>query len=243
MRTGSLLPQSGSLQPEFPHSLPPSCARCEGPCGAPGKRQAPPEGPSQAAQPGKWVTYRGALWSRKPRGSLGSVGSLGTENGQFEEDILSSHVGAWQLPGPCLHLFQPPPSLIRKRGPVRGAEEARSQSKVPRGSMGLRIQFPDVSATLKTQDQGQGDGTIVFNQQKAQLPGKATTDPPSDFRKPSPSAGSKACLPLLSPPQEELGRGHIRQPAFLGMFTMAPVFMMLTRSPGGPAGPSPPELP
>lgn len=44
-----------------------------------------PEPPCQARPTGKQGTYRGALRSRKPRGSLGSVGSLGTENGQPED--------------------------------------------------------------------------------------------------------------------------------------------------------------
>lgn len=66
----------------------------------------PPEGPAQSPRgrtkvsrnprahaTRKHITYRGALGSRETSGSLGSVGSLGTEHGQLSTEVISPPCG------------------------------------------------------------------------------------------------------------------------------------------------------
>lgn len=87
-------PQTAHQQPQPGASLP-MLTRTRllpgGRVGPLGKTSVPRNPYGRGAKPGKHVTHRGALWSRKPRRSLGSVGSLGTENGQFEGGAGSSH--------------------------------------------------------------------------------------------------------------------------------------------------------
>lgn len=97
------------------------------------------------------VTYWGALGSRKARGSLRPVWSLGTEKGQCEvRRPLASRRGAPEASGfRSAHRPRPaaataaPSALGPSPGPTRSPSGAGGRSRAgPSGSRGLRTRFP-----------------------------------------------------------------------------------------------------
>lgn len=117
---------------------------------------------------------------------------------------------------PFIPAPRPPPTQQRRS--VRGAEG---------GSLGPRA----------------GGGAARFDRQETSLPAKATPDPLWDPRKTLSFSRTGNTPPSPQPTPGRNGEGHLRQAASPEMLAEARVFTALTLSPGGPAGPSPPELP
>lgn len=195
------------------------------------------QGPGQPAQGGS-ATYRRALWSGEPRRSLRSIGSLGTESGQFEDRSPrpSSHHRHHAL-GLCTHC---PVAFSQFTPAGEGQPGGRSQSSVPGpwGQDGGQDPISCCISYLQTPPGPSGWGGVGGAEVSERGKASPQERPPPGLRK-SLSGRVPAAPPLLDRPGRDAWGS--RAAAFLKGFPSPG--RKLTRSPGGPAGPSPPELP
>lgn len=144
----------------------------------------------------------------------------------------------------------PTPHDFREALSSPALANVKSKSVTQEGPLGQREAQDSVSGHLShpppqaPRPGPRGWGRHLQPTEKTLLPGKATPEPPLDFRNHPPSPESKAGHALPRPPRKKrwgpLRAGSSPADAPGGVPGRIQV---LTRSPGGPAGPSPPELP